>query len=40
MSGGGNVDDILKIKEEVDLPENVSSSDFSWSERDRTDGKR
>ena len=40
MSGGGNVDGILKIKEEVDLPGNVSASDFSWSERDRTDGKR
>ena len=40
MSGGGNVDGILKIKEEVDSPGNISSSDFSWSERDRMDGKR
>lgn len=35
-----NMDEILKIKKEVGLPEDVSLSDFSWSERDRADGKR
>ena len=34
-----NMDEILKIKKEVGLPGDVSLSDFSWSERDRTDGK-
>ncbi len=29
-----------KLKKEVGLSEDVSLSDFSWSERDRADGKR
>ena len=30
-----NIDEILKIKKEVDYAEGVSLSDFAWSERDR-----
>jgi putative two-component system response regulator len=30
-----NLDEILKIKKEVDYAEGVSLSDFAWSERDR-----
>lgn len=33
-----NIDDILKIKEEVGSPEDVSLADFMWSERDRSTG--
>ena len=35
-----NIDDILKIREEVGSPEDVSPADFIWSERDRSRGQR
>ncbi len=35
-----NMDEILKIKKEVGPFEDISVSDFSWSERDKADGKR
>lgn len=35
-----NMDEILKIKKEVGMSEDVSLSDFSWSERDQADGKK
>ncbi len=34
-----NIDEVLKIKAEVGLPEDVSLSDFTWSERDRAEGR-
>jgi len=34
-----NMDEILKIKNEVGLSKDVSLSDFSWSERDQADGR-
>lgn len=35
----GNIDGFLKIRAEVSSPEDVPLSDFTWSERDRLEGK-
>ncbi len=34
-----NIDKIIKIKKEVDSSENVTLSNFTWSERDQLEGK-